>query len=336
MTGKLPKSLRIILPLLIGVLLIVLLYRKVDFDVVQETLREDVRWWVIVLSCLLGPLSVLFRGLRWDLQVAPLRAVRDGSTLTASVLHVQGSYAVNLVIPRLGDLWRCSSMQGYSGLPFSRLLGTMIAERAVDMITTLFLILPGLALNAAYFTAFLRHHVRIPSPTEGPAASPLTWLLLLLAAGLGVYLIGRVTRRLRLRHKLRKGWLNFLVGLRTILEMDRRARGLFLLYTVGIWSCYFFAFYLTFGAFSFTEQLGPGVALVIFSLITISSILPIQGNIGPWHFVVIQSLIFFGVAADPAASFALIVHTTQTATTTIFGLAAILLLPFLREKSKEK
>ena len=73
------------------------------------------------------------------------------------------------------------------------------------------------------------------------------------------------------------------------------------------------------------------MALVIFSLITISSILPVQGNIGPWHFVVIQSLIFFGVAADPAASFALIVHASQTATTTLVGLVAILLLPLLRE-----
>ena len=207
----------------------------------------------------------------------------------------------------------------------------MIAERAVDMLTTLFLILPGLALNATYFTTFLHDHVRRPSVGDGPAGSPLIWLLLLLALLLGVYLLRRVIRRFQLRRKLQKGWLDFLAGLRTIAEMSRCSRWLFLLYTLGIWLCYFFAFYLTFQAFSFTEGLGADVALVIFSLITISSILPVQGNIGPWHFVVIQSLIFFGVAADPAASFALIVHTTQTATTTLAGLLAILLLPLLRE-----
>lgn len=331
MASKLHKSLRIILPLLLGGLLIVLLYRKVDFEVVRSTLTSDVRWEIIALTCLLGPISVLFRALRWDLQVEPLRRGGMGSTLAASILHVQGSYAVNMAIPRLGDLWRCTSMQGYTGIPFSRLLGTMIAERAVDMLTTLFLILPGLALNATYFTTFLHDHVRRPSVGDGPAGSPLIWLLLLLALLLGVYLLRRVIRRFQLRRKLQKGWLDFLAGLRTIAEMSRCSRWLFLLYTLGIWLCYFFAFYLTFQAFSFTEGLGAEVALVIFSLITISSILPVQGNIGPWHFVVIQSLIFFGVAADPAASFALIVHTTQTATTTLAGLLAILLLPLLRE-----
>lgn len=330
MTSKLHKSLRIILPLLLGGLLIVLLYRKVDFEVVRSTLTSDVRWEIIALTCLLGPISVLFRALRWDLQVEPLRRRGMGSTLGASILHVQGSYAVNMAIPRLGDLWRCTSMQGYTGLPFSRLLGTMIAERAVDMLTTLFLILPGLALNATYFTTFLHDHVRRPS-VSGPTGSPLIWLLLLLALLLGVYLLRRVIRRFQLRRKLQKGWLDFLAGLRTIGEMSRCSRWLFLLYTLGIWLCYFFAFYLTFQAFSFTEGLGADVALVIFSLITITSILPVQGNIGPWHFVVIQSLIFFGVAADPAASFALIVHTSQTATTTLVGLVAILLLPLLRE-----
>lgn len=81
MTSKLHKSLRIILPLLLGGLLIVLLYRKVDFEVVRSTLTSDVRWEIIALTCLLGPISVLFRALRWDLQVEPLRREGMGSTL---------------------------------------------------------------------------------------------------------------------------------------------------------------------------------------------------------------------------------------------------------------
>lgn len=321
MTSKVRKSLQIILPLLLGVVLLVLLYRKVDFDVVLETLREDVRWWIIALSCLLGPVSVLFRSLRWDLQVEPLRHAGSPATRGLSLLHVQGSYAVNMAIPRLGDLWRCSSMASYSGLPFSQLLGTLIAERAIDMICTPLLILPGLALNAGYFTTFLEEHVSLPSGT----------LLLLVGAGLlGLGLLILLLRRSRLGDIVRRGWQDFLVGLQTIRAMDRRTAWLFILYTLGIWGCYFLAFYITFYAFPFTQGLGPEAALLIFSLITVTSILPVQGNIGPWHFVVIQSLIFFGVAPDPAASFALIVHTSQTIVTTVVGLLAIFVLPLFQ------
>lgn len=325
MTGQVRKSLHIVLPLLLGVVLIVLLYRQVDLDVVRETLREDVRWEIIALSCLLGPLSVLCRGLRWDLQVQPLQEATAARrrTLPLSILHVQGSYAVNMVIPRLGDLWRCSSMASYSRLSFSQLLGTLIAERAIDMLCSLLLIIPGLWLNAGYFTSFLETHVVLPSGTS---------LLLLVGGGLlGVVLLWLLLRRTSLGRRLRGGWRDFLIGLQTIRAMGRRRVLLFLLYTLGIWLCYYYAFYLTFGAFSFTEGLGTEAGLLIFSLITISSILPVQGNIGPWHFVVIQSLIFFGVAADPAASFALIVHTSQTLVTTIAGLLALFVLPLLKD-----
>lgn len=331
MTPKAKKTLQIALPLLLGVGLFLLLYRRVDLEVVRQTLREEVNWWIIALTCLLGPLSALFRGLRWDLLVDRLKE-EDHPTRLQSVLHVEGNYAVNMAVPRLGDIWRCSSMHRYSGIPFSRLFGTLVTERAVDLATTLFIILPGFALNAAYFTSFVRDNVRLSDRAEGLLSTPGTYIILALIL-LGIYLLWRLARRMKLRMKIREGWVNFLVGMRTILGMPRRDMLLFLLYSVAIWVAYFLAFYLTFAAFSFTAHLGMGAALLIFSLITITSVLPVQGNIGPWHFVVIQSLIFFGVTADAAASFALVVHTSQTLVMTLAGLIAILLLPLSRSKS---
>lgn len=322
MTSRFRKSLRILLPLALGAGLLVLLYRRVDFGVVRQTLREEVDGGVLFATCLLGPLSVLFRGLRWDLQVRPLREGPSG-TLLLSLLHVQGNYAVNMALPHLGDLWRCSSMASYTGLPFSSLLGTLLAERVVDLLATVLLIVPGLLLQAGYFTSFLRDHVALPGGGL---------LLLLALAGLaGVVLSVVAARR---SEAVRRGWRGFVTGLRTLGAMDRRTGALFLLYTLCIWVCYFLAFYLTFFAFDFTRDLGAGAALLIFSLITLTSILPVQGNIGPWHFVVIRSLVFFGVAEDPAASFALIVHTSQTVVTTLVGLAALFVLPLLRSKAK--
>lgn len=318
MTAKAKKILQLVLPLLLGLLLILLLYRRVDFDVVRRTLREDVDWGIIALSCLLGPLSVLCRSLRADLLVRHLSPARS-STLPATILHVQGSYAVNMVIPHTGSLWRCASLAKYAGVGFSRLLGAQVAERAVDLVCTLLMLLAGVIFYTSHFSSFVRENVHV----GGDSLWILVALLLL------VVLLLFILSRTRLWDRMRKGWQQFLDGLRTVLRLDRRSLVLFLLYSVAIWVSYLMAFYVTFFAFSFTQGFGLGVALMIFLLISLTTVLPVQGNIGPWHFVVIHSLTGLGVSADSSASFALIVHASQNIVTALIGLLSILCLPLL-------
>nr|WP_238320014.1 hypothetical protein [Porphyromonas macacae] len=90
---------------------------------------------------------------------------------------------------------------------------------------------------------------------------------------------------------------------------------------------YFFYFYVTFFAFSFTGALGLGVGLIAFAMGSLAVIVPVQGGVGPWHFMVISALVAFGVAKDDAGAFALIVHTIQSLGTVIAGFIGIFLLP---------
>jgi hypothetical protein len=57
---------------------------------------------------------------------------------------------------------------------------------------------------------------------------------------------------------------------------------------------------------------------------TIAFSIPVQGGIGPWHFMVISTLIFYGVGQTESAAFALVVHTLQTAVNAIVGFYAFL------------
>ena len=65
---------------------------------------------------------------------------------------------------------------------------------------------------------------------------------------------------------------------------------------------------------------------------SIAIAVPVQGGIGPWHFMVIASLVLFGVDPNEAAAFALIVHTTQTLWTALVGLVGVVALPMMNEK----
>ena len=95
---------------------------------------------------------------------------------------------------------------------------------------------------------------------------------------------------------------------------------LFVVYTLLIWACYFFHFYLTFYCFSFTAHLGVLAGLVMFVGGTFAVIVPTPNGAGPWHFAVITMMMLYGVSAADAGIFALIVHGIQTLLVIVLGL----------------
>ena len=86
-------------------------------------------------------------------------------------------------------------------------------------------------------------------------------------------------------------------------------------------------------------QIMPGIisgALIAFTMSSIGVAVPVQGGIGPWHFMVIATLVCFGVGKDDAAAFALVVHTIQTVWVIVCGLFGIVALPITNKKPEAK
>jgi uncharacterized membrane protein YbhN (UPF0104 family) len=108
---------------------------------------------------------------------------------------------------------------------------------------------------------------------------------------------------------------------------------LFLAHTLLIFVLYFLMIYICFFGFPFTRNLGPGAGLAVFVLGSFGMVAPVQGGIGPWHFMVISTLLFFGVKAPQAAAFALLVHGSLNGMIIITGLLSLVAIPLLN-KSK--
>lgn len=105
--------------------------------------------WQYLTALALYYLSSVFRGLRWRL-LAANAGIHDSpgatlpSALSLSQLIVIGWF-VNSVAPlRLGDAYRAYAFSEVSGAGFSWSLGTILTERALDMLTVLMLIAVGI------------------------------------------------------------------------------------------------------------------------------------------------------------------------------------------------
>lgn len=99
-----------------------------------------------------------------------------------------------------------------------------------------------------------------------------------------------------------------------------RQMSLFLLYTIGIWLCYYLHFYLTFFCFGFTSHLSLLAGLVMFVGGTFAVLVPTPNGAGPWHFAVITMMMLYGVDATDASLFALVVHAIQTLLVILLGI----------------
>lgn len=321
---RLKSVLKVILPLFIGITLLWVTYRKMDFHSITHIIKSGVNYPVIIGSLFLGIGANILRGLRWQILIEPLIAGEPHTKKSNAVYTTLGSYAVNMALPRAGEIWRCVEMGRYEKISFSRLLGTLFVERIIDLLIIGIILLSIFIGAGQFFSEFFSKNSSI---TEGFSSifGSIWFYLGIVVLGTAIGVIYRYLVRKKPEHRITSFINKLLDGLKSIVNMKKRT--LFIAYSLLIWIGYFFYFYVTFFAFSFTGALGLSVGLIAFAMGSLAVIVPVQGGVGPWHFMVISALVAFGVAKDDAGAFALIVHTIQSLGTVIAGFIGIFLLP---------
>lgn len=316
---------RLVVSLSLGIALMVVVYRNFDFGELLAVLRSNsISWGIILLSILVEVLGNVIRGARWRLLVHPFST--PAPRVRNTILSVLGSYAVNLIFPRAGDVWRCAALSRYESLSMAKLVGSLLMDRLMDMLVLGLIVLMAIGVFSDFLGGYFVEHPDLSLKVSHLASSPWFYLTLLALGVLG-YLFWRLSKKSRWGAKVRKVLREMWEGLLSIRFMPHR--GLFILYTIGIWGCYFLGFYLTFFAFPFTQDLGINVGLLAFVMGCLGVAAPVQSGIGAWHFMVITTLTAVGVERSDAGSFALVVHTSQTLGNALIGLIAILVIPLL-------
>ena len=132
MKKLLKKTLKLILPIVLGGFILYWVYRDFDFSRVGEVLRHGTNWWWMLFSLLFGVLAQVFRGWRWRQTLEPLDAFPRRSDCVNAIFI---SYAASLVVPRIGEVSRCGVLAKYDNVSFAKSLGTVVTERLVDTLT---------------------------------------------------------------------------------------------------------------------------------------------------------------------------------------------------------
>jgi glycosyltransferase 2 family protein len=321
------KVIKFLVFLAIGGFIFWLIYKDQDIERIKQVLKNDVKYFWIGVSLVIGLLSHISRTVRWGLMIKP---VSHKPRFINTFLSVMVGYLMNMAFPRMGEISRCGVLARHEKISFTKLLGTVVAERAVDMVSLLVLLLIVVVSQFAQVLRFVRQNPEIEAKVIALFTSPF---LIIALAGL---VIAAFVFRKAMKHTLvwRKATgvlLNLKEGFMSIKSIDQK--GWFIFHSIAIWVLYYLMLYSVFFAFDFTSNLGPVAALTTFVLASFGMVAPVQGGIGAWHFMAIESLALYGVATENAVIFAFVAHASMTVMIILLGIISLLILPFINRRN---
>lgn len=338
MYSKIYSVLKYVFLLLVGLGLLWLAFRGVDIHSTLNELRETNIYWVL-LSVVASLIAFTSRAHRWNMLIKPSGY---SPSLYKTSLALMIGYLANLAIPRLGEVTRCGTLSKSEKIPFDLLLGTVIVERALDVICLLIAVLMTALITYEHLGNFLNENLFRPvgDKLEDLASSPYFYFTIL--AILFLVIAFRVKKKNKKEANAKPGlfgkftfmFKGILEGLRSIRKLKNPVS--FIFHTILIWVMYFLMSYICFFALPATSGLSLEAGLFVLVVGGMGMSAPVQGGIGAYHLLVSQGLLLYGISYEHGLAFATLMHSSQTLTVILFGGLAFILFTFAQRKTSQK
>ncbi len=336
--GRVNKNVRTILQYLfflgLGVLFAWLSLKNLDKEKIGQIKLafKNARYWLIfpVFSILI--LSHYIRAIRWNLLIEPLGYK---PAKTNSFFAVLIGYLVNMGVPRLGEVMKCTILSRYEKIPMDKLIGTVILERLIDALTLLLIFGITLVIQPHLYSQIIDTFFN--AAEDGESSKKVSTLLVtavlaaavLLLAGLWMWIKKKTIKDIIAI--ARKIWKSVLEGIQTVQHLKRRKQ--FLVLTIVLWSIYLAGGYLGFLALRETEHYGIKEAFTVLSAGSIGMIAS-PGGIGAYAYLIEKTMQIYGLNNSIALAFGWLLWLAQTAVIVIGGLISFVALPFYNKKKK--
>lgn len=299
---------------------------------IKDAVRRA-RHWIIIPVVLMLLISHYSRALRWKILMEPLGYKPSTFNTFATVMI---GYLVNTGVPRLGEVVKCTLLSRYEKLRADKLVGTIVMERAVDVVCLLIvfiaaIIFQGHVIGDVVYNAVGRFF------TDRTGHTSITRL----AVGLGLVILffgilyfvlkrfGHIDAIGKIKEIIR-GILHGLSSIRFI-----KHKGLFLFHTVLIWVLYLLSTTAGILALQETQHLGIGGGLTTLVMGSVGMIIS-PGGIGAYALVVAKLMKLYGLDEDTiGAALGWLLWSVQTLIILVGGVIFFSLFSYFNKKAKK-
>lgn len=334
MTAKPVNRGKQILKQLIGIALAAvflwLAFRNTNFVDLWERMQHVDLWWMSVVF-VITILSHWLRAWRWTLLLKPVADRKVG--LWNSFCAVMIGYAVNIPVPRGGEVARVISITKSERLPWVGVLPTMLIDRLLDVAMLVFL----LGLTLVMLPPDIRESISWLVPTGvGLCIATVAGLIALPVSG---KILNWMTALPAVRTRMPDKVFDLVSRLSD--QFDRGTRSLrdplgllgIALLSFAIWGAYFWSFYLGMLSMGMKNQVDVWHALTIFSIASVSVLVPTPGSLGTYHYAVSQAMQkISNIDAAQATAFATVFH----AVTFVLAVCLVAAVCFIVQQANSK
>jgi uncharacterized protein (TIRG00374 family) len=274
-------------------------FRDLNWQEFGEAISQGNLFWILVASVLLLS-AIPLRAIRWKIFLQPVTKVPVRLTSEATII----GYFGNNVLPfRLGELLRSYFVARQTSSSISRVFGTVIVERIVDILSTLLLVL------ILPFTGV------VPDALQ----QPIVWLVVIsfVVAIATIWLVNRKEGIPLVKGRLKQLLDNLHLGFKSLRQ--RRHYFALGLSTIGIWVLYLTYIHVAQYAMGFRLSLAESyLVLVTTTLVLLIPAAP--GFVGTFHAAVVLAFVNI-LAEDPSQSqaMAVVLHALGFIPNTILG-----------------
>ena len=286
------------------------------FEKIKSDLRQAKLVWVLA-SLVIFMISNIIRALRWNMLFKTLNYTVN---VWNSFFSIMLGYMVNLGLPRAGEVAKIAALSRNENIPLEEVTGTLVVDRTMDFICLFLMMVIGISFEYNAIVGFIQTNASLPSW--------LLWIPIIPILGFVWFLRIRKTSKLKIIQKINALYEGFSAGIMSVFRMKNK--GLFILYSVLIWFCYYLMTYVVFFSYEPTADLSPMAGLVVFVFGALGMVIPSPGGAGTYHYLISKGLELYGVT-DGFVFANIIFIPIQVLCNIGFGLLAYIVLPMLNK-----
>jgi len=323
------KFIKIAFFFFIGILLIWWSLHQIppqEWDKFTIALQNSKFWVIIPVGLILG-LSHLVRALRWRLIMEPLGYK---PSIINTFLAVLIGYLANLAVPRLGEVLKCTLLSKYEKVPAEKIVGTIVAERAFDVISLGLIFLLALTLQFSVVEAGWNQFTSYGKAAGDDSSSHQTIYIILV-----VILIAVIAALWFFRSKMQNAILiikKIIAGVweGVISATKLKKHNLFFFYSFAIWFLYLLATYVGLYATEGTES-SFQTAISCLAFASIGMIIT-PGGIGAYAYFMAKVLELNGIDYTLGLANGTLQWFSQFLIILILGGIALIILPLFNKQ----
>jgi glycosyltransferase 2 family protein len=272
--------------------------------------------------------SHMLRAWRWKMLMRPLGY---NPSLANTFFAVMIGYMANLAVPRLGEVLKCTILAKYEKVPVQKLMGTIVAERAFDVVCLVIVFIFAFIFQFEAIGQYGLHLIKQFFQGKGGHFS-IKKIAITISVVVVVYAVVRFILRRFLHIRVIGIISEFIqgIGAGIISIKYLQQKWAFIFSSLGIWAMYLLGTWIGFHATIGTAGLPFQIAVSALAFASIGMIIT-PGGIGAYAYFIAQVLEKNGISFEIGFANGTLQWFAQFIIILFVGFISLLLLPYVNK-----